>query len=696
MNWLFGDSDDYERRKERSRRQQSEQSRKGRDIGPLPAVADPARREACRLNLRLYLETYQKDKFPLEWSEDHLEAIRLIQETTIEGGLYAYAMARGQGKTTLVVAATEWAACYGHRRYIVPIGATAPHAAAMLETIKTDLETREELLADFPEICYPVRKLEGINNRTAGQVLNGVRTRIKWTEKRIVLPTVCTRGEDGKLTYSPSSGVIVQTAGLLGAMRGLQYTTADGVTHRPSYCILDDPQTDESARRPAQTATRMRVVTRAVLGLAGPNKKIAAMCPCTVIQQGDMADQLLDRSINPEWRGHKTSLLKSMPSDLERWNKYRELRGDSLREHEDIRLATEYYRENRVLMDAGAVPSWPVRYEPHQLSAIQYAMDIWAKDESAFWAEYQNSPLAEEEAGVETLKAADLMDRLNHRKRRLVPSWATKLTAFVDVQQDVLPFVVVAWADDMTGAVIEYGSYPEQSKRYWTLRDLTKTLRDVTGSTTVEQALELGLNQATDSLLAMQWEQEDSGDALQIGWIGIDANWQLSTDIVYQAARSRSKVYAHHGRFVGAASLPMEAWKREPGARQGHFWRLLPGRKIQTDINAWKSIVAKRLKSELGKHGSIELFGDRPRAHELLADQLSAEYGVHVEGRGRRVCEWKLRPGRDNHYWDCLVGCAVGASILGASIAGQSRKAAARPRKSYSEIMAERAKRRQA
>jgi hypothetical protein len=97
------------------------------------------------------------------------------------------------------VGASEWAACYGHRRYIVPIGATAPHAAAMLETIKTDFETNDNLAGDFPEIAYPIRKLEGINNRSAGQVLSGTRTRIKWTEKRIILPTVMVlSGETGQ------------------------------------------------------------------------------------------------------------------------------------------------------------------------------------------------------------------------------------------------------------------------------------------------------------------------------------------------------------------------------------------------------------------------------------------------------------------------------------------------------------------
>ena len=42
-----------------------------------------------------------------------------------------------------------------------------------------------------------------------------------------------------------------------------------------------------------------------------------------------------------------------------------------------------------------------------------------------------------------------------------------------------------------------------------------------------------------------------------------------------------------------------------------------------------------------------------------------------TEGRGRTVDEWKVRPGGgDNHWLDCLVGCAVGGSVQGVSLPG--------------------------
>ena len=663
--WEEPDGGDYERRRDRSRQRQSDQARKGRDIGPLPPPVNAARREACRRDLRAFCETYGGGTFALAWSEDHLRVIAKLELTILDGGQYALAMPRGTGKTSLVVWANIWAVAYGHRQFIVAVGATKPLAETMLDSIKATIETNEDLAGDFPEIAYPVRKLDGINNRSAGQLLDGKRTRIKWTGSKLVFPTV-----DG----ADSSGIVVHACGLTGSLRGLQFTRADGSTVRPDLVLLDDPQTDESARRPAQTATRLKIVKQAVLGLAGPGEKIAVVCPCTVIAPNDMADQLLNRDVSPEWQGERTQLIYELPARLDLWDTYAEKRGDSLRDRGDISAATEFYRANLEEMKRGARIAWPQRFNPDQVDAIQYAMDLRAKDEESFLAEYQNNPRPVEEQGVDSLNAAALLGRLNGLPFRAVPDGHHLITAFIDVQQDVLPWMVCAWADDMSGAVIDHGVYPEQGKRYWTLRDLRATLRSASGHSTIEGALTHGLAELTTDLMGERYGEQKQ----QIGWLGIDANWGLSTELVYQFCRSLGGggiVFPHHGRFVGASSLPMDKWKNKPGERGGHFWRIEFGKRRQrhviTDANAWKSIMLRRLRVELGKFGGVWFNGSDARQLECLADQLSAEFAVAITGRGRRVDEWKNRPGRDNHFWDCLVGCAVGASILGAKIPGQ-------------------------
>jgi hypothetical protein len=62
--------------------------------------------------------------------------------------------------------------------------------------------------------------------------------------------------------------------------------------------------------------------------------------------------------------------------------------------------------------------------------------------------------------------------------------------------------------------------------------------------------------------------------------------------------------------------------------------------------------------------GDPEAIGFHAGQHDLLFEHLTSEYPVRTEARGRVVDEWKMA-GRDNHWFDCLVGSAVAASIAG-------------------------------
>ena len=91
-----------------------------------------------------------------------------------------------------------------------------------------------------------------------------------------------------------------------------------GGSVRPSLVVINDPQTDESARSLSQCATREGILAGAILGLAGPGKKISGIMPCTVISLGEMADNILNRDKHPEWNGERTNVprwsLRSPPT----------------------------------------------------------------------------------------------------------------------------------------------------------------------------------------------------------------------------------------------------------------------------------------------------------------------------------------------------------------------------------------------
>jgi phage terminase large subunit GpA-like protein len=187
------------------------------------------------------------------------------------------------------------------------------------------------------------------------------------------------------------------------------------------------------------------------------------------------------------------------------------------------------------------------------------------------------------------------------------------------------------------------------------------------------------LKSLTDDYLTREWSRDD-GAAMRIERCLVDANWGTSTDVVYQFCRESSHsaiVVPSHGRYVGASSVPFSEYKRKQGDRVGHNWRMpnVQGKRavryVLFDSNYWKSFVYSRLAVAMGDQGCLSLFGRNPNEHRLLAEHLTAEYRVKTSGRGRTVDEWKLRVERsDNHWFDCLVGAAVAASMQGVVLAG--------------------------
>ncbi len=679
--------DPYEEVKERARARNQAISLAGRDIGELPKVANAERKFQAASDFRFFCEQYFPLTFHLPWSPDHLKVIAKIEQAVLRGGLFAMAMPRGSGKSTICECACIWAVLFGHREFVCLIGSDEGHAMDMLDSIKMELDGNDLLLDDFPEVVYPIQCLDGIANRCNGQLYKGERTHIGWTARDVVLPTVA---------GSNASGAIIKVAGITGRIRGMKYKRADGRTVRPTLVVLDDPQTDESARSLSQCATRESILAGAVLGMAGPGKKISGIMPCTVIRPSDMADNILSRDKHPEWNGERTKMVYSFPSDEKLWQRYAEIRAESMRQGNGGAEGTEFYRTHRAAMDEGSVIAWPERFNYDELSALQHAMNLKLQDEAAFFAEYQNEPLSEETAESNELTVDQIAGKFNRMGRGEAPIGCNHVTMFVDVQANLLFFVVAAWEDDFTGYVLDYGAYPDQQRSYFTLRDARLTLTAATKASGLEGSIYAGLEALTAACLSREWLRDD-GAALRIERCLIDANWGSSTDVVYQFCRQSAHaglVLPSHGRFVGASSQPFSEYKRRPGDRIGHNWRMpnVQGKRAVRhalfDANFWKTFIHARLAVPMGERGCLSLFGDRAELHRLFAEHLTAEYRIKTEGRGRTVDEWKARPERaDNHWFDCLVGCAVAASIQGVSLPNtQVQSTANRQRVSFAEL----------
>jgi hypothetical protein len=671
----------YAAHKERAAEHSRVQSLKGRDIGSIPKTTakQKKRRKACRLNLRLFCETYFGAVFNLPWSADQLTVLTKIEESAIHGGQFALAMPRGSGKTSINACAAEWVLLYGHRSYVVLIGATEKHAEKMLDNIKTDFETNDLLYEDFPEVIYPIRRLERISLRANAQLCNGKPTAMTMTGKELVIANI---------PKSVSAGSRIEVTGITGSFRGMQaIRPSDGAKIRPDFVLIDDPQTDESAKSPKQCRDRLAVIMGAVLGLAGPKKKIAAVMSCTVIARDDLADLVLTRKLHPEWQGIRTKLLRSPPTNTKLWEQYAEIRAKSLMEERGIKDATAFYIANQAAMDEGAEVSWKERFNPDEASGIQYAMNLKLMDEISFAAEYQNEPLSLDIETPLILKPESIIAKTIGIKRGLVPFGCTRITAFIDVQQTVLYYAVVAWDQDFTGCVIDYGCYPEQAKSYFYLREVSPTYATLMPNASWEAQLYAALEKLSGRLLGKEWQFADSmgeaindgldGRGLRITRLTIDANWGQSTGIVKQFCRQSpfsALLMPSHGKGIGADRGAMNDWAKKAGTRQGWNWRVSipPDRHLLYDTNSWKTFVAQRLLSNKGDKGNLSIYNASPTQHKMFAEHITAEYPIPMQagGMGRIVNEWHVRPNRENHWLDCLVGCYIGASEQGVLFTG--------------------------
>lgn len=649
----------YARKKESERLRQAEKARQGQELGEIPAPANKERRELCRVSLLDFLETYFKKDFVYAWSQDHLTLIDEAQKRITNGGLKAIAMPRATGKTTICERAAIWAVLYGYQKYVALIGSNGDAASELLQSIKTEIETNDIIAEDFPEVCIPIRHVATAPQKQKGQTLGGERTRIEWSgRKKVVFPTIL---------GSPSSGSVIQCSGILGRVRGMKHVTEDG-TIRPSICLIDDPQTDSSARTDSQVSKRMRVMTGAILGLAGPGVKMAALAPVTVIRVNDMADQILDKDAHPEWDGLRTKLLYGEAKHKDLLEIYWDLRAEEMRQTGGGPLpqTTEFYLENQDKIEAGFQAAWPERKNDDEISAIQHCLNlIQDRGKDVFDAEFQNDPQAENSGDEWHLPQDKIVAKINGLDRRVVPLWATKLTAFCDIQQRLLYWMVCAFGDNGRGAIIDYGAWPEQKQAEFNYHDIRNTLGKKYAKRGIKGAIMAGLEDLVVHLVERDWLKEDRTPT-RITAMGIDSgNWTKDVHEFVRTSKHAGILYPTKGKGMGADRKPISEWAKKPNEQIGEEWILAPqpkhaSRLITYDTNYYKHQLFLKLSTPLGEPEDLSLWGHDPKfTHRMVAAHFHAETFVKTES-DRTVYVFSDKPSRpDNHLLDCAVGCLV-------------------------------------
>lgn len=715
----------YEAQKRYSRKQSAAVA----DIGVIPPVANPKRRESCRQDLHRYLKTYFPHSTGLTpFSKPHLRAIHRIELCAFEGGRFAQAFPRGFAKTTIGENSVLWVITYGHRKFAPLFGGGASEAKEMIESIKMELTENDLLYADFPEICHPIRSLEGKPQRCgsqthtifhpcddcsgtgkvmreqadgppaegtcrecwgSGTIGDPQLTHISWTSDQIVLPTIRqvdgVVARDAKIENTPASGGIIITRGITAGTRGMKYKRPDGTQQRPDFVLGDDLQSDESAGSESQIDKRMGVLKKAIMKMGGHRKQLAVVVNGTVIERGDMMDQLLDPKLNPAWQGERIKMIekwadehigKTISGRSSHWTTYAEIRNnydttnplDQKRAH---RQATTFYKKNRKAMDAGAAVTWEHCFDPvTELSAIQHAYNLFIDDgPDVFASECQNEPLVPETLAnlltVEQVKAKAV--KLG---RGMIPLAMSRLVCHIDVQKDSLWWSVFAGTDAFSTHLVDDGVWPEQRRVCQRKADVELTLRKKYPGTGVMGAITAGLQELTKRLEQRDFTREGDGAKIRLERGSVDSRWGDSTDNVKRFLREKGGIWlAAEGQYIGPASKPMAQFNEAHGEKIGYHWILktsAAGRVLKADVNFWKSFVEQSIRTAVGDRVTMTLYGE-PSHHEGTASHLTSEYPSRLKNvrTGAEVDVWKLIVGRDNEKLDNAVGCCVLLSFLG-------------------------------
>jgi hypothetical protein len=633
----------------------------------IPSCVNPQRRERCLADPELLLKTYFASDFSRPFGKLHHALIDAIWQTATYGGKIALAAPRGRGKSTVVKKCIVGCVLAGLVRFPVPIASTSKDALELYEDFRRSMMFNDLLFEDFPEICAPVRALEGAPQRASRQHIDGELTRIQWTADGLRLANVPEKYR-GPIDYG---GVRLEYRGLDAAIRGIN---RDG--DRPDFVPIDDPETRESAKSDSQIADRSNAIEKDIAGLAGEDRELAQVMITTVQNRKCVSFQYTDPEQKPSWMGRRFGWVEKWPDEWTKedglWHEYIALRGKDQRGGDRYgRTATEFYLENRVQMESGG-ELLADNYKAKVLSdgsvtvhsAWQVVFNaIGDTNYDAFCTEYQNDPPEVEQIQTIDLSHSHIAGCVSGLSQYQIPDWCKIIVRGIDMGKSNCHYVDLAFAMDGTGTVVDYGRF--------TTSGLS------TGSS--DEVIELAM------LSALQSFAIDNSERYQIDLTFVDSGYK--PEAIYEACKRLGKKFHPVKGPDGNYRMPkesafVECWY-ECHASQVTDQH---GRKLwlfHPNTEYWKNWLQERWMSDpfVGgqlNRGSMTLFnppGDDIKFHQAFARSMVSERLEHIPipGGGYKSI-WNVVDRASNHYLDAAGYACAAAACLGVRIIAPESK----------------------
>ena len=632
----------------------------GQEIGPLPEPSDQSRRRKCAADNILFAETYFAPTFYLDWAPYQTAMMKRFEAVILGGGKECHAVRRGGLKSTCARVSTIWAAVNGHRRFPVLVGASDDKADEHRENFFMLMASSDLLLQDYPELRPLLLKWKQPKKqfRLDGRLLT---LSHKDERGRIVFPDIWD---------APSCECHIAPYSVNATdVSGLSYVDRYGVSVRPDLIVYDDVQTPQTALSPSRTDALEKRITQTFGGLAGLGQQMSQIMVCTVREHEDLTMRFINRKRHADWSGKAYPSLLKMPVRMDLWDRYAALLGQGKTPQEGKQLATEFYRQHREEMDEGAKVAWELDKQEDELSALQSLMTIRALDPEFFAKEIQQQGAAPANTTTVKLESGSLLQRVSNYPRGSIPESVTYQTAFIDSSDNVLWWAVCGWAKDFTGWVIDYGTWPDQERPVFYKSDLARKIPQLLPEASWEEAFVLAHNQLEDHLL----ERYPNLDLLLKDWSDGQHKPRIESQVL--ASKNKHRLRPSKQTAVKPGKKPVHLWGNDKKDRHNYqHWverRSESPVNVHVDANFWKTHTARRLLTTVGAPSSLVLPGSEPNENRLLVEHLTAETPKQMTYDGASGTVWEQPPGRDNDWWDCIVGCTAAASMVGCVLQGE-------------------------
>lgn len=673
---------------ERSRENHSAKA----EIGELPPVKDPARREQCRLSLIDDLRLYYPQSTGLKpFSLAHEKVIARMQWSALEGAEIWNCVFRGFAKTSIAIGTVIWALKYGHRHFPILIAATKKFGMNILRMVKTQFETNPLLYEDFPEICHAVRALHGKTQGCASQTYRGQPTRMIWGAEEIALPVIA---------GSVASGSICAAFGITGALNGLVRPMPDGSNQRPDWYLGDDLQTRATARSATQIENRIDALQHSVMMLGGHEADIGGCINGTLFGADDVMQQLANPELFPSFSGEFVPMVATWAEAHESFwltDYARVLKGFDATIPKDkeraFLAATALYLSRREEADAGCVVTWEhcYKHKSGEVSGIQHAYNLLLLQGDKVFATECQQELFAADGVADQLTLTDVTSKLSGLKRGQPPANTAKIVCYIDTQDESFWWAAVAWTADFTGYVIDCGVWPEQGRSEVSKAKLRKTLTSAYPQfKNPEPRQRAGLADLCDHVLGRDWLDADGGThRISAALVDVKDGAVRKSIPSWIVGQKKWKTILRPAMGIGlkASDAPFGERKRDPKKerRRGLYWYenkdpQTPGGSIVfIDANSAKSFLANRWRVASPRPkddpsyrpcepGALYLWGLDPREHATFGAHHLAETVTRVthEKSGRLIDFWQQKPNHpDNEWFDCLTGCCILADFAG-------------------------------